>query len=192
MSNVTSIIPKEFQAKEQLMEENNNLKQESESRQNKVADLQCQIEQLNRELHAHQSQIKSLREDLAAREPNHHHHHQLNLSSSSHTQQLGFSDSHFNGSTTHSLSSLSNSNNNNNNNTNNPVTKLGSVNVTNGSGGSPLARHPSSVSTNSSTINSMPVSENYAASDDNGVAEARPATEKPTDYNVSLFMGLCL
>lgn len=179
--NMQIALEKEFQAKEQLMEENNNLKQESESRQNKINDLQSQIEQLNKELVVRDGEVKTLRDDLSVQQQR--THSQLNSSSTSHSNNNHhYGDHHqnnnFNGSTTHSLSSLSNST------SNNPVIK-----INNGTPANPLARHPSSLSTNSSTIYSLPPSERSTNADETTTTDSTRvvghANEKTVDYSVN-------
>lgn len=178
--NMQIALEKEFQAKEQLQEENNNLKQESESRQNKINDLQSQIEALNKEVIVHQNEVKTLRDDLSIQQQRMQEsgqHHQLNQSSSSH-----HNNNNFNGSTTHSLSSLSNSA------SNNPLIKMNGTS-SNAPPANPLGRHPSSVSTNSSTIYSLPPSERStnATPDETTDSTRIPAhaNDKTTDYSVN-------
>ncbi len=64
--NMQIALEKEFQAKEQLIEEINNLKAELDSKQHKISDLHGQIDQVNTDLLKSQIEIKELREDLLA------------------------------------------------------------------------------------------------------------------------------
>jgi serine/threonine-protein kinase MRCK len=59
-------LEKEFQAKEQLIDEINNLKAELDAKQHKISDLHVQIEQINTDMLKSQMEIKELREDLFA------------------------------------------------------------------------------------------------------------------------------
>jgi serine/threonine-protein kinase MRCK len=61
-------LEKEFQAKEQLLEENNSLRQELDVKQHRILDLQTQIEQINGELARHQLEIADLRVELEERQ----------------------------------------------------------------------------------------------------------------------------
>ena len=70
-------LEKEFQAKEQLIEENNGLKLELDIKQHRIGDLQAQIEQLNKDIHNYQSEIVDLRDDLVQM---HQHHQQQHFS----------------------------------------------------------------------------------------------------------------
>ena len=57
-------LEKEFQAKEQLIEEKNNLKHELELRQHQIADFQAQIDVLNKEILRYQSDVDELKQSL--------------------------------------------------------------------------------------------------------------------------------
>lgn len=57
-------LEKEFQAKGQLIEENNTLKHELDQKQHKINDLLQQIDQINKDLVKNQLEIKDLKEEL--------------------------------------------------------------------------------------------------------------------------------
>jgi len=145
--NMQIALEKEFQAKEQLIEENSSLKHELDTRQNRINDLHAQIEQLNAELGNNQNEIKALKEELNGANC-------LNTSTvSNHYNNI----QHIQQQSSNSMSSLSSSSNTNNlkqhHETNKPVNDGVTVQ-------SQLTRTKSNVSTNSSTIYSMPPNEN--------------------------------
>lgn len=148
--NMQIALEKEFQVKEKLIEENNNLKHESDLRQHKITDLHAQIEKLNKEIYNNQSEIKTLKDDLS------NHQQQIINSPSSSSHQIN--PNVYGTVSSNSMSSLSS----NTTSKHDPV-KL--INITNSSTGpnpntnNPLNRHPSSVSANSSTIYSLPPNE---------------------------------
>lgn len=59
-------LEKEFQAKEQLIDENQQLRAEVDSKAHKIADLHAQIEQLQRDSSQYQLEIKELNSKLIA------------------------------------------------------------------------------------------------------------------------------
>jgi TolA-binding protein len=59
-------LEKEFQAKEQLIDENQQLRAELDSKAHKIADLHAQIEQLQRDSSQYQLEIKELNSKLIA------------------------------------------------------------------------------------------------------------------------------
>lgn len=152
--NMQIALEKEFQAKEQLVEENNNLKQESDTRQHRINDMQTQIEQLNKELAKNNAEIKALKEDLSQKSPS-----EVSMLNSSVT---GFNEPQLNGPSTNSLSSLSSSNTTSHvGHVKNDSVKLSNITngATSGVTGQMMVRQASIVSTHSSTIYSMPPNE---------------------------------
>ncbi len=80
--NMQIALEKEFQAKEQLIEENNSLKSELDTRQHKINELQSQIDQINNDLIKNNLEIKELREELL------YHQKSLALASVTNTRQI--------------------------------------------------------------------------------------------------------
>lgn len=62
--NMQIALEKEFRAKGQLIEENQQLKQDLDLKQHKINDLQQQIDQINKDLAKNQLEIKELKDEL--------------------------------------------------------------------------------------------------------------------------------
>ena len=65
--NVTTMqisLDKEVQAKVQLVEENNSLKQEIEAKQHRINDMQAQIEQSNKQIGSYQQEVNEMRDEI--------------------------------------------------------------------------------------------------------------------------------
>lgn len=62
--NMQIALEKEFQAKEQLLEENNNLRQELDVKQHRISDLQMQIEATQTDVVKYQHEINELKQQL--------------------------------------------------------------------------------------------------------------------------------
>ena len=88
--NMQIALEKEFQAKEQLIEENNSLKLELDSRQHKIHDLQLQIDQINNDLVKNNHEIKELRDELL------NHQKALALAGVTNARQILANNSHSN------------------------------------------------------------------------------------------------
>ena len=153
--NMQIALEKEFQAKEQLIEENNSLKQESDLRQHKINELQQHIELLGGEIKELRDELALLTQQKAAR-IDADAANLLNSSMSS-TNQLSahkLYDTHLNG--TNSLSSLSSSNTNTKSTHEHKLNNITNSTSSNLVASSSLMRAASSVSTNSSSIYSHP------------------------------------